>query len=275
MTSRQDLPSDLGQITVTTRYEMEKHFQSRGFYGIMALIILIISLEVIVRPLLGLSFPNDSVSFIGEYTTWVPIIVMIGAVAFASGALSSEFEKRTGLLMFPQPVKRKTYLIGKYLSSNIVMAMALGVYYLIISVLSVLIVGGVPGTILNSYGFAVLYGAAVCSVALLFSSMLKTNTASIVATVLTFLMVMTLVVQLLSISGIDPFFMASNAGGAISYSLQSPYPVSYTATSFMPNGSNTTSTTFIPTELGATLVLIAYIVVSLVAASVFFKRREL
>ena len=275
MTSRKDLPSDLNQVMVTTKYEMEKHFQSRGFYGMMALIILIISLEVIVRPLLGLSFPNDSVSFISEYTTWVSIIVIIGAVAFASGALSSEFEKRTGLLMFPQPVKRMSYMIGKYLSSIIVMAIALGVYYLIISVLSMVIVGGVPWTILLSYGFAVLYGAAVCAVALLFSSMLKTNTASIVATVLTFLMVMTLVVQLLSISGIDPFFMASNAGGAISHSLQSPYPVTYTSTSNMPGGTNATTTTFIPTELGATLVLIAYIIVSLLAASVFFKRREL
>jgi ABC-type transport system involved in multi-copper enzyme maturation permease subunit len=99
--------------------------------------------------------------------------------------------------------------------------------------------------------------------------MLKTNTAAIVATVLTFLMVMMIVGQLLSMSGVDPFFLASNAAGAISYSLESPYPVTH-ATSMMGQ----TSTTYIPTELGAAVVLLCYIVVSMVIAAILFKRRQ-
>ncbi len=274
MTSYMDAPSDLKQIWVTTRYEMEKHFQSRGFLGMMGLIAVVITLMTAIRPLLGLEFPSDAVSFVSDYTTWVQIIVLIGAVAFASGALSSEFEKRTGLLMFPQPVKRTTFLIGKYLSSTIVVALALGAYYLAVSILSLAIVGGVPGTIVLSYGFALLYGMAVCAVAMLFSSILKTNTASIVATVLTFMMVMTLVEQLLSISNIDPFFMASNAGNAISYALQSPYPVTYTTTLNGPVGSAMTLTTYIPTGITATLVLLGYAAISLVLANTLFKRRQ-
>ncbi|MDW5563500.1 MAG: ABC transporter permease [Methanomassiliicoccus sp.] len=274
MTSWQDVPSDFQQIGVTTRYEMEKHFQSRGFLGIMGLIGVVITLMTVIRPLLGLDFSSDAVSFVNDYTTWVQIIVLIGAVAFASGALSSEFEKRTGLLMFPQPVKRTTFLVGKYLSSTIVMALALGVYYLAVSILSLAIVGSVPETIVLSYGFAVLYGMAVCAVAMLFSSILKTNTAAIVATVLTFLMVMTLVTQLLAMSHIDPFFMTSNAGDVISYSLQSTYPTTYTTTTHTPNGGNIASTTYIPTEATAALVLLGYVVVSLLVANVLFKRRQ-
>lgn len=274
MTAWQNVPSDLQQIGVTTRYEMERHFRSRGFFGIMGLITLVITLMTAIRPLLGLDFPGDPVSFIGDYTTWVQIIVLIGAVAVASGALSSEFEKRTGLLMFPQPVKRTTFLAGKYLSGVIVMALALGVYYLAVGILSLAIAGGVPGAIVVSYGFALLYGMAVCAVAMLYSSVLKTNTASIVATVLTFLMVMTLVTQLLSMSNIDPFFMSTNAGDAVSYSLQSPYPETYTTTSYAHDGSAMTSTTYIPTEPLAALVLLAYVAISLVLANVLFKRRQ-
>jgi ABC-2 type transport system permease protein len=222
-----------------------------------------------VRPALGLAFPSDAVAFVQDYLNWVEIIVLIGAVAFASGALSSEFEKRTGLLMFPQPVKRTTYLMGKFLSSIIMLAIALGIYYLLVSLLSLAIAGAIPGAILLSFGFAMLYGAAVCAVAFLFSAILKTNTAAIVATVLTFLMVMTIVGQLLSISGVDPFFMASNAAGTISYSLQDPYPITHA--SMM---GDMTMTTFIPTQTGAVLVLLSYIIVSLVIAAVMFRRRQ-
>jgi ABC-2 type transport system permease protein len=274
MTSWQNIPSDFQQIGVTTRYETEKHFQSRAFLGIMGLIGVVIALMTVIRPLLGLEFSNDAVSFVNDYTTWVQIIVLIGAVAFASGALSSEFEKRTGLLMFPQPVRRTTYLVGKYFSSTIVMALALGVYYLAVSILSLAIVGSVPGTIVLSYGFAVLYGMAVCAVAMLFSSILKTNTAAIVATVLTFLMVMTLVTQLLAMSHIDPFFMTSNAGNVISYALQSTYPTTFSTTTYSPDGGVMTSTTYIPTEATAALVLLSYVVVSLLVANVMFKRRQ-
>jgi len=262
------------QIMVTTQYEMKKSFQSRGFYGIIGLIAVVIGLMTVARPLLGVDFPSDGVTFIQDYVTWVQIIVLIGAVAFSSGAISSEFEKRTGLLMFPQPVKRETYLMGKYLSSIIVVALALGAYYAVVSVLSFAIAGDVPATIFLSYGFAVLYAMAVCAVATLFSSVLRTNTASIVATVLTFLVIMALVAQLLSMSNIDPFFMTSNAGEAISYSLESPYPSTYTSTTHMPDGSTSDFTTYIPSELAAVGVLLGYVAASLLLANVMFKRRQ-
>lgn len=271
MTTRQDVPSDLEQIGLVTRYEIEKSLQSKAFIGIMGLIISVVALMTLVRPLLGIDFSSDPITFVQDYLSWVEILVLIGAVAFASGALSSEFEKRTGLLMFPQPVKRTTYLVGKFLSSLIILAVAMGLYYIIVCVLSLAIAGGIPGTILISYGFAMLYAAAVCAVALMLSSILRTNTAAIVATVLIFLMVMTIVEQLLNMSGVDPMFMISNAAGAISYSLQSPYPSTYTGMNF----HGEPATIFIPTELGSVLVMACYIVVALVIATIAFKRRQL
>jgi ABC-2 type transport system permease protein len=269
MTTRKDVPTDLEQVMIATRYEMEKHFQSRAFIGIVGMILAILTLVTIVTPALGLQFPTDAAEFFLGYLDLISIIVLISAVAFASGALSSEFEKRTGLLMFPQPVKRTTYLLGKYLSSIIMTGIALGIYYGIVSLLSLAIAGSVPGAAMISFGFAMLYASAVCAVAFLFSAILKTNTASIVATVLTFLMVMTLISSLLSMSGVDPFFMASNAGGVISYSLQNPYPVTHTVTM-----GDMSSTTFVPSQSGAALVLLAYVVVSLVIASMMFRRKQ-
>jgi len=75
-------------------------------------------------------------------------------------------------------------------------------------------------------------------------------------------------------SNIDPFFIASNAAGAISYSLQDPYPTSFSSTSFIPGGSTAVSTTYIPSEVVAMTVLVCYIVASLVIANIMFKRRQ-
>ncbi len=271
MAVRQTVPSDMEQIGLVARYEIEKSLQSRAFMGIMGLMMAVIALMTLVRPLLGISFSGDPITFVQDYLNWIEILVLIGAVAFASGALSSEFEKRTGLLMFPQPVKRTTYLAGKFLSSIIILAGALGVYYVIVCLLSLMITGGIPAAILLSYGFALLYAAAVCAVAFLLSSILKTSTASIVATVLIFLMVMNIIEQLLIMSSIDPAFLISNVAGAISYSLQSPYPSTYTGVDFRGQPS----TVFIPTEAGSVLVMIGYIAVSMVIAAIMFKRREL
>lgn len=270
MTTREDTPSDVQQVCIVTRYEIEKHMQSRAFIGIMALVSLILVLLTVIRPILGLDFASDSASFVSDYVSWVEILILIGAVAFASGALSSEFEKRTGLLMFPQPIKRETYLIGKYLSTLVVIGAALGVYYIVVAVLSLAITGGVPATIMLSFGFAMIYTMAACAVAFLFSSILKTNTASIVAMVLVFMMVFSIVGALLAMSNVDPFFMPSNAAGVISYSLEDPYPVSSTT----QMGMNMTTTTYVPSELGATLVLLGWTVGSLVVAVVAFKRRQ-
>ena len=269
MTTRNDIPNDSQQVLIATRYELEKHFQSRAFIGIIAMILAVLTLETVVRPLLGLDFPSDAPAFVQGYLDLITLIVLIAAVAFASGALSSEFEKRTGLLMFPQPVKRTTYLLGEYLSSVIMTGIALGIYYGIVAVLSLGITGAVPLAIVISYGLALLYASAVCAVAFLFSALLRTSTASIVATVLTFLMVMTILSGVLAMSGVDPSFLASNAAGTIGYSLQSPYPVTHT--SMMGDMS---TTTFIPSEAGAALVLIGYMAVSLLLSAVLFRRKQ-
>ncbi|MFA5311892.1 MAG: ABC transporter permease [Methanomassiliicoccales archaeon] len=271
MTTRNDLPSDIEQIAITTRYELEKHFQSKAFFGIMALAFVTIALMTAVRPLLGLDFPSDAMTFVHEYLIWAPFIVLIGAVAFASGALSSEFEKRTGLLMFPQPIKRTVYLIGKFISVLIVMALVMAFYYIAASLLSLIVLGSVPATIMVSFGFVILYCMAVCGVAFLFSSLLRTGTAAIVATILTFLMVMTVTAQLLTTSGIDPFFMATKAGEAITYSLEDPYPLTHMVTDTM---GGMTITSYIPSEMGAILVLLGYSIISMTIAGFMFKRRQ-
>jgi len=262
---------DLMQAGVVTRYELEKHFKSKGFIGIAAVILLIIVLMTAVKPLLGIDFATDPVDFVSDYVNWVAIIVLIGAVAFASGSIVSEFEKRTGLLMFPQPVKRFTYLLGKFASTMIVVTAALALYYLIVAVLCLGIVGSVPSTMLVSFGFAVLYGFAVCGVAYLLSSILKSSTGAIVATVLLFLMVMPILDPLLSMAGIDPFFLASNASGAIGYSLETPYPETFTMT--MPHGAELI--TYIPTQLTAAAVMLVYGIAGVIGSAFVFKKRQM
>ncbi len=262
---------NLRQSGVVTRYELEKHFKSKGFIGIVVVILLILTLMTAVKPLLGVDFPTDPVEFVSDYVNWITIIVLIGAVAFASGSIVSEFEKRTGLLMFPQPVKRITYLLGKFVSTMIIVTAALALYYLIVAVLCLGIVGSVPSTMLPSFGFAVLYGFAVCGVAYLLSSILKTSTGAIVATVLLFLMVMPILDPLFSMAGVDPFFLASNASGAIMYSLETPYPETYTM--MMPGGGEVTS--YIPTQLTAALVLVSYGLAGLIASVFVFKKRQM
>lgn len=263
-------PSDLKQVRTVARYELRKHMRSKGVVGMAAIVVAVIALMTLIPPMLGEDHSDDPVEFVQGYLAWIELIILVGAVAFASGSIVSEFDKRTGLLMFSQPVKRSTFLAGKFLATGIVLAVMVGLYYLVVSALSLAITGSVPSLMSISFGFALLYGLAMSSVAYLFSSMLKTGTAATILTVITFLMILPMVTGLLSVAGVDPWPLVSHAADAVTCSLEDPYPV----TSVGEMG-RMTMTNYVPTQGLAALVMLAYAVIPVPLTWSFMRRREL
>ena len=264
------VPSNGSQTATVARFEIRKHMRSKGIVGMLAVIVMIVALMTALPPLLGNDYATDPMDFVTDYVSWVELLVLVGAVAFASGSLVSEFERRTGLLMFPQPVNRTSYLLGKFISTIALMAAMLCVYYGLVAVVSLAITGGVPALMLNSLGFAILYAAGMCGTVYLFSSILKSGTGAIILTVLVFLMVMPMMGGMLSMAEVDPWFLLSQAGDAIGYSLQDPYPVTTTATM-----GRMTATSYVISEADAAFVMLGYAVLPLIASVFAFKRREL
>jgi len=273
--NRERLPSDLQQVMTVAKYDVLKHLRSKRLLGLLVLEGLLLALTFGLPIALGADAAEDPTDYISAFIGWVDILIVLGATMFAGDAIVSEFQSRTGYLLFPNPVKRSTIFVGKYLSTLGIIVLMLVVYYGIAALLTFAMTGG--GTVLAAYSmlFAFVYGAAAAALGFLISSIFKGSTGSLILTFFTLLMILPLIAQLLPIGDIKPWFMLTFCGGVISTILIEPYPTDVMDSIPIGNGEFLNYWSYYP-EVGLSLVVLAvYIAVCLGLGMYLFKRREM
>ena len=269
-----NLPSDTKQAGIVARYDILKYLYSKRLIGIIAIEALVLVLITVLPPLLGKSYTTDPNQFIGNYANFTSIIVVIGATLFSGDAIVSEYQGRTGYLLFPNPVKKSSLLAGKFIASMAAMFLALLIYYVVALSLDVAITGAFSTLGVESLLLAMLYSVALLSVGYLISSVMKGSTGSLMLTFSTMFLIFPIASAVLSSGGVDPWFILQGfVNDTISYITQVPYP---------SNGMNgaglkliTTGVTFVP-DVGVSIaVMAAYAVVALLLSYFVFKRREM
>ncbi|MBM4237391.1 MAG: ABC transporter permease [Euryarchaeota archaeon] len=270
-----DLPSDLNQVITVTRYEILKHLRSKRLFGIFALELLLIAVIMVVPPALGRDYPSDPAEFSQLFTQGVWILIIVGATLFSGDALVAEFQGRTGYLIFPNPVRRRVIFAGKFFASIGIVAVALGAYYGVSSILVFAVVGSLSNLTLSSFGLALLFSVAACSIGFLISSVMKGSTGALVLTFATFFPILMILDNILTFARVKPDFSINFAAGAIGYVMESPYPTDIVRPFPLPGDPSFEIAYYYP-EIGiATLVALAYIVATLVLSLFFFSRREM
>ena len=210
--------SEFEKLKVVTRYELLKQFRRKRFYGTLAITVLAVILTIGLYK--GLDLPGqmgipDSPEFFAIMVTSMGALAILGAVFFAGDAIASEFEHKTGYILFPNPVKRITLVVGKYLACAIATSTILIVAYLI-SVGALLgFYGQVPVGVLGSLAIALMLACFMISMAFAFSSVLKGGMGATIATLLTFMVIFSVISMSLAYAGYNPWFMPDRAGDAM------------------------------------------------------------
>ena len=93
-------PSDGRQVMTVTYYELYKYVRSARMVGIFALAALIVVIILVIPPALGQEYPKDPAYFAQRFFLWSSVLIVVGATLFAGDALASEFQNRTGYLMW-------------------------------------------------------------------------------------------------------------------------------------------------------------------------------
>ncbi|GAJ02199.1 unnamed protein product, partial [marine sediment metagenome] len=125
--------NELEKLRVVIGYEFLKHIRRRRLYVILGLTLLAELAVLILLPALQGDYP-DNVLVMAAILTVGPGLAAIGAVFFAGDAIAGEFESKTGFMLFTNPVRRITLVIGKYLASVAAVIILIIFGYLIISV---------------------------------------------------------------------------------------------------------------------------------------------
>lgn len=209
-------------------------------------------------------------SFETLFLAFLGILIVISATFFAADAIVSEFQNRTGYLVFPNPMKRHVLFMGKFAASVTAGLIVLTLFYGIVAALSLVSARGVDDDYLLSYAYAAEYLIAAMAVAYLISSLMKGSTGALVLTFFLLLMIMPIVDNVGSFSGVKFEASLTFSSEVITYILVDPYPED-TSESM----AGITFNTYYPDPAVAAVVMAAYVAVALGLGMFLFNRKQL
>jgi len=270
-------PSDSEQLHMVVRYELLKYLRGQRLFGILMITASIAWLMLALPPLVGMGYSSDVRTFPSTFLNFVSILIVLSATFFGSDAIVSEFQHRTGYSLFPNPIRRRIILLGKYVASALSSLLVVSLYYIIIIVSAQAIYGTFPDELIVSYYLAVVYMLSILAFAFLLSSVMKGTTGSAVLTFFLFQMILPIIDIVMNSADIDPWFSITHAGGIISSILTMPPAMGEARGPMRPTGAavGIPYPLYIPEVLSSLIVMVNYVAITLLAAIRVFERREL
>lgn len=272
-------PSDLRQMAVVTKYELLKYLRGRRLLIILALLAIIIILNLAVPPTIGSGYDPDPTAFTSTMLTEIGILIVLCATFFGADAIVSEFEQKTGLLLFPSAVKRHVLVLGKFIASALVSVGAVALYYGATVIAVVAIDGSIAENTSLSFLYALAYVFGIMAIAYLFSAIFRNSVYSIVLTFFTFFLILPIIDRVGdTIANFKPWFSLTFASGIILDILRQPYPVDVMRTvreTFRGVTRSLFVAAYYPSVTQSLAVIFVYFVVGLALALYVTKRREM
>ena len=269
----------MAQIGTTMKYTFLEYFRSRRFLYLLIITLIIAALLTIIvawrRPD---AFLSTNLSF---YSSWwggaTTFVIILAGIFFGGDAISGEFQNKTGYFGIPNPIRRSSIYIGKYLSAFFAATAILVVFTIITVANGIYYFGtsGVPYQFVWSLAFAWFYLAAVMGLTFFFSSLFKSSSISILVTVILLLFGFTLIQDLVSsLVGFEPWFILTYGAGIITDVLSPVYPA-HSVTTTANFGRRAITTTAFHASIPEGLVIIAvYFIVTAILGLVLFERKE-
>jgi ABC-2 type transport system permease protein len=261
------------------KYTFLEHFRSRRFLILLTITLLIGALLTIIvawrRP------ESFLASNLGFYSSWwggaITFVIILSGIFFGGDAISGEFQNKTGYFGIPNPIRRSSIYVGKWLSAFLAATAILVVFTVITIANGVYYFGssGLPIQFGQSLLYAWCYLASVMGLTFLFSSLFKSSSISILVTVILLLFGFTLIQTLVSdLVGIEPWFVLTYGAGIISNVLSATYPPHKSVTSSTFRHRTITTTTFYASVPEGLAIIGFYFIITSILGLVLFERKE-
>lgn len=272
--SNNTVPSSITQVGIITKYTFLDYFRSRRFFILLIITLLISALLTI---LVGYYRPDSFLaSDLSFYSSWwgnsTTFVVVLSGIFFGGDAISGEFQNKTGYFGIPNPIRRSSIYVGKWISAFLASTVMLGIFAAITVANGSYYFGlNVPYQFGESVLFAWFYLIAVLGFTFFFSSLFKSSAISILVTAILFLFAFNLIQTLVSaLVQIEPWFILTYGAQIIGNVLMVPYP-SHVSTIAAGRISLTTYNVPIPEGLA---IIGIYFIVTAVLGLLLFERKE-
>jgi ABC-2 type transport system permease protein len=281
-TPNSNVPNSITQVGVTIKYTFLDYLRSRRFAILLGIMLLI---SAILTGVVAYYRPAGFVSSgaLSFYSGWwgmsATFIVILSGIFFGGDAISGEFQNKTGYFTIPNPIRRSSVYVGKWISAFIASSIVLFIFAAITMANGFYYHGlSVPWQFAESFLFAWFYLMAVLGFTFFFSSLFKSTSYSILVTAILFLFAFTLIQTLVAaLAQIEPWFILTYGSEIIGNVLASPYPAHVTqAAGFGGRGGAAapTFTTFNVTIPEGLVIIAVYFLVTAALGLILFERKE-
>ncbi len=268
--------SSAAQVGIITKYSFLNYLRARRFLVMVSIVVLVnVALTAAVAYTRSPAFISTPLGFYGSWwATFIDIFIVLTVVFFGGDAISGEFQNKTGYYLVPNPVRRSTIYIGKFLAAFIASTLIL-LLFLAFTLANGLYYGfGFPTLFLESFLFAWFYLLSALAVTFMFSSLFKSTMISFLVTIMLFLFVFSVIGDVATLLlKIEPWFSITYAEGIVSNILTVPYPAHYTLTA-LGAGGRFTFPSYNATIVEGLVIMLVYFVVSALLGLLLFERKE-
>ncbi|MGA2198337.1 MAG: ABC transporter permease [Nitrososphaerales archaeon] len=259
------------------KYSFLNYLRARRFL-VMVLLVAIVNvvLTVAVAYTRSAVFLNSALGFYGVWWGgFIDIFILLTVVFFGGDAISGEFQNKTGYYLVPNPIRRSTIYVGKYLAAFIASTLILALFAAFTLANGLYYGMGVPTQFLESFLFAWLYLLTALSVTFMFSSLFKSTSISILITILLFLFVFNVVDELSTVLlKIEPWFSITYAEGIVANVLNTTFPPHYVAAVTTGAAARFSFPTYNASIVEGLAIMAIYLVVTALLGLVLFERKE-
>jgi len=266
-----DITTDLRDIFRTTGFEMLKHIRQRRILIAVSIAIVLPLIFYAIPPLFGMDYSSTALDFASSNLNFITLFIVISGAIFAGDAVSGEFERKTGLLLFPTPQKHTSIYIGKYLAAILTLFSGVTIYYLMIiwEIGTIYGFSDIPSELGKSYLVALLYSTSVIGVIFFFSSIMKRAITSSLVGFFILMMILPIITSVLKTVSVDPWFIVTNGADLITNVL------GQSAGGFGPGKEIGTGNTITPDFDVGVLVIFGYALSLFWASLIFANRRKM
>jgi len=276
-TSNNTVPDSMSQVGIITKYTFLDYLRSRKFFVLLLITILIGAILTVLVHYRTAAFTSSSLDFYSTY--WgsaITFVIILSGIFFGGDAVSGEFQNKTGYFTVPNPIRRSSIYIGKWIAAFIASMVMFAVFIVFTVATGAYFFGSnIPYQFSESLLFALLYLAAVLSVTFFFSSLFKSSVISVIVTVILFFFVFNLLDSfVLPLAGIEPWFIITYGAGIIGNVLTSPFPPHGPIVAPLGPRRLINLTTFNATIPEGLAILALYFVITAILGLYLFEKKE-
>ena len=272
--SQRQLPSSASQVLTVCRYELLKFLRGRKIIAIIGISFAIPLLIIVTPELFGVEQSETARDFFSIPLGFISILLVITGAFFGTSALNSEFQEKTGYILFPNPVTRTSIWFGKFIASAVIGSIVIAIYYSVVTVATLIKYQNVPQEIVQSAIFAFVFVIMIMSISFLISSVLRGSTGAAVLIFFLFILILPILDGfLVNLAEIKPVYSPSFSAKIIQNVLVVPYP-SDLEQGDVPRGPFD-QFRFVAYVDDSLSVLISYSIIASIVSILLFKRKEM